>query len=218
MARSLCCTTPRDFGPSAVSVKSAEWDSKNYISARRERIDRELFSSASWKEKKKNSRRSVMILVKKGGKVWVLDRSVFLTIMMRTAQEQLESNIRFLERVSVLQKLPEPKDHVLAKISDLLRIVSIPRRKYVHDESLDNFWRTIEGTFFFFFLTNTRHRKRNIEITSAGIFPGRSQDTATGREGREILHNQRRKRADHQGHRIRRRGGTGGPRQGRVLW
>lgn len=92
-----------------------------------------------------------MILVKKGGKVWVLDRSVFLTIMMRTAQEQLESNIRFLERVSVLQKLPEPKDHVLAKISDLLRIVSIPRRKYVHDESLDNFWRTIEGTFFFFF-------------------------------------------------------------------
>lgn len=43
---------------------------------------------------------------------------------MRTAQEQLESNIRFLHRVSVLQKLPEPKDHVLTKISDLIRIVN----------------------------------------------------------------------------------------------
>jgi hypothetical protein len=70
-----------------------------------------------------------VILVKKGGKVWVLDRSVFLTIMMRTAQEQLESNIRFLQRVSVLQKLPEPKDHVLAKISDLLRIVNNTTKK-----------------------------------------------------------------------------------------
>lgn len=44
--------------------------------------------------------------------------------MMRTAQEQLEGNIRFLTRVSVLQKLPEPKDHVLAKISDLIKVVS----------------------------------------------------------------------------------------------
>lgn len=68
--------------------------------------------------------RIYVISVKKSGKVWVLDRSVFLTIMMRTAQEQLESNIRFLHRVSVLQKLPEPKDHVLTKISDLIRIVN----------------------------------------------------------------------------------------------
>lgn len=68
-----------------------------------------------------------VISVKTNGKVWVLDRSVFLTIMIKTAQEQLEGNIRFLQRVSVLQKLPEPKDHVLAKISDLIRIV----RKYL---------------------------------------------------------------------------------------
>lgn len=66
--------------------------------------------------------------VKKGGKVWVLDRSVFLTVMMRTAQERLEGNVRFLQQVSVLQKLPEPKDHVLAKISDLIRVVNIPAR------------------------------------------------------------------------------------------
>lgn len=63
--------------------------------------------------------------VKKGGKVWVLDRSVFLTVMMRTAQERVEGNVRFLRQVSVLQKLPEPKDHLLAKISDLIRVASI---------------------------------------------------------------------------------------------
>lgn len=61
--------------------------------------------------------------MKKGGKVWVLDRSVFLTVMMKTVQERLEGNVRFLQRVSVLQKLPEPKDHVLAKISDIIRVV-----------------------------------------------------------------------------------------------
>lgn len=73
-----------------------------------------------------NTKRLRSISVKKAGKVWVLDRSVFLTIMMRTAQEQLEGNIRFLQRVSVLQKLPEPKDHVLAKISDLIRVEFFP--------------------------------------------------------------------------------------------
>lgn len=59
--------------------------------------------------------------------------------MMRTAQEQLEGNIRFLQRVSVLQKLPEPKDHVLAKISDLIRIVSKDIKNYyfVTAESLN---------------------------------------------------------------------------------
>lgn len=69
-----------------------------------------------------NTKRLRTISVKKAGKVWVLDRSVFLTIMMRTAQERLDGNIRFLRQVSVLQKLPEPKDHLLAKISDLLRL------------------------------------------------------------------------------------------------
>lgn len=69
-----------------------------------------------------NTKRLRTISVKKAGKVWVLDRSVFLTIMMRTAQERLDGNIRFLRQVSVLKKLPEPKDHLLAKISDLLRL------------------------------------------------------------------------------------------------
>ena len=39
---------------------------------------------------------------------------------------KLEGNIRFLRQVSVLQKLPEPKDHLLAKISDLLRVEFFP--------------------------------------------------------------------------------------------
>nr|XP_012147410.1 PREDICTED: cGMP-dependent protein kinase, isozyme 1-like isoform X2 [Megachile rotundata] len=73
-----------------------------------------------------NTKRLRSINVKKGGKVWVLDRSVFLTVMMRTAQERLEGNVRFLRQVSVLQKLPEPKDHLLAKISDLIRVEFFP--------------------------------------------------------------------------------------------
>ncbi|XP_051156958.1 cGMP-dependent protein kinase 1-like isoform X1 [Leptopilina boulardi] len=73
-----------------------------------------------------NTKRLRSISVKKGGKVWVLDRSVFLTVMMRSAQDRLEGNIRFLRQVSVLQKLPEPKEPILAKISDLLRIEFFP--------------------------------------------------------------------------------------------
>jgi len=119
-ARLLCCTIRKDCDPSTVSTRNDEI--LRIISQNGQIVSyRTLFSQ-------KLDPISV-ILVKKGGKVWVLDRSVFLTIMMRTAQEQLESNIRFLQRVSVLQKLPEPKDHVLAKISDLLRIVRIIQQR-----------------------------------------------------------------------------------------
>ncbi|XP_012273063.1 cGMP-dependent protein kinase 1 isoform X2 [Orussus abietinus] len=73
-----------------------------------------------------NTKRLRSISVKKGGKVWVLDRSVFLTVMMRSAQDRLEGNIRFLRGVSVLQKLPEPRELLLAKISDLIRVEFFP--------------------------------------------------------------------------------------------
>lgn len=73
-----------------------------------------------------NTKRLRSISVKKGGKVWVLDRSVFLTIMMETAQKRLEGNLRFLRQVSLLKKLPEPKDVVLSKISDLIRVEFYP--------------------------------------------------------------------------------------------
>ncbi|KAK0078373.1 hypothetical protein PV325_002567 [Microctonus aethiopoides] len=73
-----------------------------------------------------NTKRLRSISVKKVGKVWVLDRSVFLTVMMRSAQDRLEGNIRFLRKVSVLQKLPEPKEHVFAKISDLIHVEFFP--------------------------------------------------------------------------------------------
>ncbi|XP_031781151.1 cGMP-dependent protein kinase isoform X3 [Nasonia vitripennis] len=64
--------------------------------------------------------------VRREGKVWILDRSIFSTIMMRSVQNKLEDNLRFLKRVSVLQKLPEPKEHVLSKISDLIKIEFYP--------------------------------------------------------------------------------------------
>lgn len=44
--------------------------------------------------------------------------------MMKSVKDKLEDNLRFLKRVSVLQNLPEPKEHVLSKISDLVKIVS----------------------------------------------------------------------------------------------
>lgn len=45
---------------------------------------------------------------------------------MRSAQDRLEGNLRILRKVSVLQKLPEPKEHVFAKISDLIRVEFFP--------------------------------------------------------------------------------------------
>lgn len=68
---------------------------------------------------------SIRISVKSGGKVWVLDRGVFRTVMMRSVQDRLQANIRFLRRITIFQSLPEPKELVLAKISDLLRVVSV---------------------------------------------------------------------------------------------
>lgn len=44
--------------------------------------------------------------------------------MMRTAQDRLEGHLKFLRQITVLQKLPEPKEHVLAKISELIKVVS----------------------------------------------------------------------------------------------
>ncbi|XP_015520818.1 cGMP-dependent protein kinase, isozyme 1 [Neodiprion lecontei] len=73
-----------------------------------------------------NTKRLRSIQVKSGGKVWILDRGVFRTVMMRSVQDRLQSNIRFLRRITIFQSLPEPKDHVLAKISDLLRVEFFP--------------------------------------------------------------------------------------------
>lgn len=56
-------------------------------------------------------------------KVWVLDRKVFQQIMVRTGLQRLQDNINFLKSVPLLQNL---NNDVLAKIADVLEVVSIP--------------------------------------------------------------------------------------------
>ncbi|XP_076375179.1 uncharacterized protein LOC117218023 isoform X2 [Megalopta genalis] len=122
---------PKQIPPSTLVIKEGDMGSHLYVSAEGEfdiyqgnKFQRSFGPGVAFGEIALlyNTKRLRSISVKKGGKVWVLDRSVFLTIMMKTAQERLEGNVRFLRQVSVLQKLPEPKDHLLAKISDLIRL------------------------------------------------------------------------------------------------
>ncbi|XP_024941303.1 cGMP-dependent protein kinase, isozyme 1 isoform X2 [Cephus cinctus] len=70
-----------------------------------------------------NMKRMRSIDVKKGGKVWVIDRSAFMAAMIKSAQLNVEDNIRLLRRISILQCLP---DQVLAKISDLINVEFFP--------------------------------------------------------------------------------------------
>ncbi|KAH9513101.1 cGMP-dependent protein kinase 1 [Bulinus truncatus] len=49
--------------------------------------------------------------------LWVLDRRVFQTIMMKTGLQKREENMAFLKSVPLLKQLPSDK---LAKIADVL--------------------------------------------------------------------------------------------------
>lgn len=69
--------------------------------------------------------------MKEGGKVWVLDRSSYVTAMMKTAQEATEDNIRMLKRIPPLKDLPQ---HVLSKISSLMIIEFFPAHSYIVQE------------------------------------------------------------------------------------
>ncbi|CAK9821940.1 cGMP-dependent protein kinase, isozyme 1 [Anthophora retusa] len=126
---------PKQIPPNTLVIREGDIGSHLYVSAEGEfdiyegnKFQRSFGPSVAFGEIALlyNTKRLRSISVKDGGKVWVLDRSVFLTVMMQTAQERLEGNVRFLRQVSVLQKLPEPKDHVLAKISDLIRVEFFP--------------------------------------------------------------------------------------------
>lgn len=61
-------------------------------------------------------------------RVWVLDRKVFQQIMMRTGLQRLQDNINFLRSVPLLRNL---NNDVLAKIADVLEVVSIDNILYI---------------------------------------------------------------------------------------
>ena len=65
-----------------------------------------------------NCKRTASVRAKEHSKLWVIDRSVFQVIMMRTGITRLKEHIKFLKSVSLLNKLPEEK---LSKIADVLQ-------------------------------------------------------------------------------------------------
>ncbi|BFZ03491.1 hypothetical protein BsWGS_06530 [Bradybaena similaris] len=71
--------------------------------------------------------------------LWVLDRRVFQTIMMKTGLERREENISFLKSVPLLKQLPSDK---LAKIADVLEYDFFHENEYIIREGAtgDNFF------------------------------------------------------------------------------
>ncbi|EFN77616.1 cGMP-dependent protein kinase, isozyme 1 [Harpegnathos saltator] len=75
-----------------------------------------------------NTKRLSSIDVQTDGKVWVLDRKIFLAIMQRTDEECTQYNLQVLRRISVLRTLPE---EVLAKMSDLIVVEFYSSHSYI---------------------------------------------------------------------------------------
>ncbi|KAL2720970.1 hypothetical protein V1478_010016 [Vespula squamosa] len=64
-----------------------------------------------------NTKRLCSIDVQSNGKVWVLDRKSFTTIIWRSMRESTEYNLQLLRQIEILKELPE---EVLSKMSDLI--------------------------------------------------------------------------------------------------
>ncbi|XP_046843994.1 cGMP-dependent protein kinase 1-like [Xenia sp. Carnegie-2017] len=65
-----------------------------------------------------NCKRTASVRAKEHSRLWVIDRSVFKVIMMRTGITRLKEHRKFLKSVSLLSKLPEEK---LTKMVDVLQ-------------------------------------------------------------------------------------------------
>ena len=59
--------------------------------------------------------------VKKGGKVWVLDRNAFEAAVLQKSELKNCDEIDQLRRISIFNPLPK---HILSKISQLIQVVS----------------------------------------------------------------------------------------------
>lgn len=69
--------------------------------------------------------------MKKGGKVWVLDRKSYQASMKDDVERITEDNIEMLRKISFLRDL---SNHVLRKISDLMYVKFFPAGTYIVDE------------------------------------------------------------------------------------
>ncbi|XP_076674240.1 cGMP-dependent protein kinase, isozyme 1 isoform X2 [Andrena cerasifolii] len=75
-----------------------------------------------------NTKRLCSIDASTNGKVWVLDRHVFQTIMMKTTEESIQHNLQLLRKIEVFKGLAE---EVLVKICDLIAVEFYPANSYV---------------------------------------------------------------------------------------
>ncbi|KAG9485194.1 hypothetical protein GDO78_008338 [Eleutherodactylus coqui] len=75
-----------------------------------------------------NCKRTATVKAVTDSKIWVLDRQVFQTIMMSSAQAQHQEYFSFLRSVSLLKDLPEEK---LSKIVDCLEVDFYDKGDYI---------------------------------------------------------------------------------------
>lgn len=75
-----------------------------------------------------NCTRTASVKAVTNAKVWVLDRSAFQVIMMRTGIQRQEENINFLRSVPLLQNL---SNEILAKMADVLEVDFYPAHEYI---------------------------------------------------------------------------------------
>ncbi|XP_003699906.2 cGMP-dependent protein kinase, isozyme 1 isoform X1 [Megachile rotundata] len=75
-----------------------------------------------------NTKRQCSIDVSTDGKVWVLDRHMFRTIMARSNEESVQYNLKLLRQIEVFSDLPE---EALLKICDLVAVEFYPSKSYI---------------------------------------------------------------------------------------
>lgn len=56
------------------------------------------------------------------GKLWVMNRQIFQTIMLKNNEETMEHNLNIVRRIEIFKDL---SDEVLLKICDLIMVVRV---------------------------------------------------------------------------------------------
>ncbi|XP_050577237.1 cGMP-dependent protein kinase 1-like isoform X1 [Bombus affinis] len=75
-----------------------------------------------------NTKRLCSIHASTNAKVWVLERQVFQTVMLKDNEESLEHNLKILRQIEIFKDLSE---EVLQKICDLITVEFYPANSYV---------------------------------------------------------------------------------------
>ncbi|CAK9300083.1 unnamed protein product [Gordionus sp. m RMFG-2023] len=91
-----------------------------------------------------NCPRTASVKAVSDSKIWVLDRKIFQTIMMKTGLQRQDENIKLLRSVPLLQNLPDDK---LAKLAGILELEFFHGGEYIIREGTfgDDFFIIISG-------------------------------------------------------------------------